>query len=254
VLDTAVWLEVDGIPISGRLYLPGSDGRYPAVGICHGIPSGKPAEAGDGGYPLLAAEICRQGFAVLIFNFRGAGDSGGNLDMLGWTRDLTAVIDYLWGLPVVDRSHLALLGFSGGAAVAVYVAARDKRVALVAACACPAEFSFFDDATGPQAVVDYFRGIGTIRDADFPPSAEEWFNGFRVVSPINCVGEVAPRPLLLVHGDRDETVSVSHAHRLYERAGEPKRLVVIEGAGHRLRQDAQAVAAVIGWLRAHCQR
>ena len=253
MLNKPVLLEVDGISISGRLYLPDGNRRYPAVGVCHGIPSGKPADSDDGGYPLLAERICQEGFAVLIFNFRGAGDSGGNLDMLGWTRDLTAVIDYLWDLPGVDRSHLALLGFSGGAAVSVYVAARDKRVASVAACACPAEFSFFNDASEPQQIVDYFRSIGTIRDADFPRSAEEWFNGFSLVSPIKYVDGITPRPLLLVHGNKDETVNISHAHRLYERAGEPKQLVIIEGAGHRLRQDNQAVMAVLDWLKARCR-
>jgi len=254
VLNKSVLLEVDGISISGRLYLPDNNGRYPAVCVCHGIPSGKPADPDDGGYPLLAERICREGFAVLIFNFRGAGDSGGNLDMLGWTRDLTAAIDYLWDLPGVDNSHLALLGYSGGAAISVYVAARDKRVASVAACACPAEFSFFNDASEPQQIVDYFRSIGTIRDADFPRSAEEWFNGFSLVSPIKCVDGITPRPLLLVHGNKDETVNISHAHRLYERAGEPKQLIIIEGAGHQLRRDNQAVMAVLDWLKARCRR
>ena len=254
MLKRTILLEVDGISVSGRLYLPDGNSRHPAVCVCHGIPSGKPSDSDDGGYQLLAERICQEGFAVLIFNFRGAGDSGGNLDMLGWTRDLTAAIDYLWDLPGVDRSHLALLGFSGGAAVSVYVAARDKRVASVAACACPAEFSFFNDASEPQQIVDYFRSIGTIRDADFPRSAEEWFNGFSLVSPIKYVDGITPRPLLLVHGNKDETVNISHAHRLYEKAGEPKQLVIIEGAGHRLRQDNQAVAAVLDWLKARCRR
>ena len=96
MLKRAILLEVDGIPVSGRLYLPDGNSRHPAVCVCHGIPSGKPSDSDDGGYPLLAERICQEGFAVLIFNFRGAGDSGGNLDILGWTRDLTAVIDYLW--------------------------------------------------------------------------------------------------------------------------------------------------------------
>jgi alpha-beta hydrolase superfamily lysophospholipase len=42
---------------------------------------------------------------------------------------------------------------------------------------------------------------------------------------------------------------VEHAHRLYEKAGTPKKLVVIEGAGHRLRRDEKAVGAVLDWLK-----
>jgi len=118
-------------------------------------------------------------------------------------------------------------------------------------CACPAEFTFFTEADDPQSVIEYFRGIGTIRDKDFPHSAEEWLSGFRLISPIKCVAEIAPRPLLLVHGSEDEVVDVSHAHKLYGRAGEPKQIVIIDGAGHRLRQDDRTMAIVIDWLESH---
>jgi fermentation-respiration switch protein FrsA (DUF1100 family) len=239
-------LKVDGLDIVGRLYLPAGKKPYPTVCLCHGIPSGIPAP-GDG-YPALAEQICRHGFAVLIFNFRGAGASGGNLDMLGWSRDLKAVIDYLCALPEVDRSRLSLLGFSGGAAVSVYVASSDKRVSSVAACACPAEFSKLDEA---PSLVEHYRSIGAIRDSDFPPSAEEWFNGFKAVKPIDYVAGISPRPLLLVHGSQDELVDVGDAHRLYARAGEPRKLVIIDGAGHRLRQNDEAMAAVLDWLKSH---
>ncbi len=141
-------LKVDDLKIAGQLYLPGEQNSYPTVCVCHGIPA-HPPDPGDRGYPLLAEKICHQGFAVLIFNFRGTGASGGNLDILGWTRDLGAVIDYLCALPEVDKARLALLGFSGWAAVSIYVAAQDRRVSSIVACASPAEFtSFFDEQLG----------------------------------------------------------------------------------------------------------
>jgi fermentation-respiration switch protein FrsA (DUF1100 family) len=245
-----VTLEVDDLIIVGQLYLPPGNMAYPTVCVCHGIPAGI-SDPSDRGYPLLAEQICNQGFAVLIFNFRGTGNSSGNLDILGWTRDLKVVIDYLCALPEVDKSHLFLLGFSGGAAVSVYVASQDSRVSSVAACACPAEFTFFTQADEPQSLIDHFRSIGAIRDDDFPPSIEEWFNGFKLVKPVDYVAGISPRPLLLVHGSRDETVEVSDAHRLYDRAGEPKQIVIVEGAGHRLRRNDEAMAMVIDWLKAH---
>jgi fermentation-respiration switch protein FrsA (DUF1100 family) len=208
------------------------------------VPSGNPPDPGDGGYPALAETICRENRIVFIFNFRGAGESGGNFDMPGWGRDLLAVIDYLWDLPDIARPNLTLVGFSAGGATSIYVASQDERVSAVAACASPAEFSFITGAD-----VERFRRIGIIRDAGFPQSVEAWLDGFRRVTPLHHVAGIAPRPLLLVHGDLDETVPLEHAYRLYERAGEPKRLVVIEGAGHRLRQDARAIGTVFDWLR-----
>lgn len=245
-----VALEVDGLNIVGQLYLPPGDMPYPTVCVCHGIPAKIPAP-GDRGYAALAEQICRHGFAVLIFNFRGTGASGGNLDILGWTRDLKAMVGYLWALPEVDKSCLSLLGFSGGAAVSVYVASQDNRVSSVVACACPAEFTFFTKADKPQSIIDHFRSIGTIRDNDFPHSTREWLGRFELVKPINYVAGISPRPLLLVHGSQDETIKVSDAHRLYSRAGEPKQLVIVDGAGHRLRRNDEAMAVVLDWLKFH---
>ncbi len=250
MLHNFVPLEVDGVAIVGQLYLPDSKVLCPAVCLCHGIPSGNPPDPGDGGYPQLAERICRDSFAVLIFNFRGTGYSGGNLDILGWTQDLRAGIDHLWSLDGIDKSHLSLVGFSAGAAVSVYVAARDERVSGVVACACPADFSLFDE---PQSIIDRFRVIGTIRDEGFPPSVETWFSSFAEVTPVNHVAGIAPRPLLLVHGSQDDLVPLSHGRRLYGAAGEPKELVVLEGAGHRLRQDDRAVGAILDWLKSRGQ-
>ena len=247
-----VVLEVDGLKIVGQLYLPGKGERtpYSTVCVCHGIPA-KSRDPSDGGYPLLAERICRQGFAVFIFNFRGTGASSGNLDILGWTRDLKAAIDYLYALPEVDRSHLSLLGFSGGAAVSVFVASKDKRVSSIVTCACPTEFTLLTKADDPSSVIDHFRSIGVIRDEGFPQSTEEWLNGFRLVSPIRYVAGIAPRPLLLVHGSQDELVEVSRAYKLYDSAGEPKQIIIVDGAGHRLRQNDRAMAIVIDWLKSH---
>ena len=253
MLSKAVTLHVEGITISGRLYLPDEKARYPVVCICHGIPASLPKFYNEG-YPLLAERICQEKFAVLIFNFRGTGASGGNFDIMGWTRDLKAAIDYLCALPQVDKSHLSLLGFSGGAAVAIYVASQDSRVSCVAACACPAEFTFITEVDEPQSVVEHFRGIGTIRDEGFPESAEEWLDGFRLVRPVEYVAGIIPRPLLLVHGSGDETVDIHDAYRLYEKAGEPKHIIVVSGAGHGLRQDEKAVAIATDWLKSQCRQ
>ncbi len=253
MLTRDVKLKVDGIDISGRLYLPGAKTSYPTVCLCHGIPSGRTPDPSDGGYPALAERVCREGFVTLIFNFRGAGESGGNLDMLGWTQDLKAAIDFLWDLPEVNKSHLYLCSFSGGAAVSVYVAAQDRRISGVAACACPSHFTLIE-GNDPQSLVQRFRSIGVIRDDNFPPSVQKWFEGFRQVSPIQYVAGISPHPLLIIHGSKDEVVELSHAYQLYDTAVEPKRLVIIDGAGHRLRLEERAVLAVLDWLKSQIAR
>ena len=52
----------------------------------------------------------------------------------------------------------------------------------------------------------------------------------------SLVPRVAPRPLLLVHGELDRRLPPASSRYVYERAGEPKELVILEGAKHSLRQ------------------
>jgi alpha-beta hydrolase superfamily lysophospholipase len=241
-------LPLEGISLVGQLLLPDLEGNYPLLCLCHGAPSGEPPRPDDGGYPELAEKLCRNGLAVFWFNFRGTGDSGGNMDPAGWTRDLQAVLDYLWGLDNFDKSRLSLVGFSLGAAVAIYVASKDTRVSGVVACACPAEITPFEQGNW-RALVDHFREIGAIRDDDFPPSLEEWVAGCQRIHPFNRIAAIAPRPVLIIHGSQDSTVSVEDAQRLYEKAGLPKRLVILDGAGHRLRSDKRVIDTIVNWIK-----
>jgi dipeptidyl aminopeptidase/acylaminoacyl peptidase len=243
-------IQVDGVSLVGQLFLPDLAAKYPLVCLCHGVPSGNPPDPDDGGYPELAERLCRHGLAVFWFNFRGTGESGGNLDLAGWARDLQAVLNYLWEQDNFDKARLSLVGFSAGAAVSIFVAAGDSRVSGVIACCCPAEIVFSNQDNNWQAVIDRFRAIGVFRDRSFPPSVEEWAANCQSINPINYIDKIAPRPLLLIHGSDDQVVPLEHAQRLYEKAGVPKRLIVIDGAGHRLRRDNRVIEALLKWLNA----
>ncbi len=63
------------------------------------------------------------------------------------------------------------------------------------------------------------------------------------------VGELSPRPLLLVHGERDRNLPVECSNIIYQNAGEPKELVTLEGCGHFLRECSQEVHDLLrDWL------
>ncbi len=245
-MQTETVIEVDGLKLRGQLYLPQSNPRL-MVCICHGIPADLPNPS-DEGYAPLARRLLSEGFAAFTFNFRGTGASEGNLDIMGWTRDLKGVVDYLTSLRATF-SRLVLLGFSAGGAVSIHVASQDQRVGAVAACASPAEFFPTEKFKDLDALLEHFRRIGAIRDEDFPPSKEEWLKGFEEIRPIKYIAGISPRPLLLVHGTEDEVVDISHVHRLYAEAGEPKKLAIIEGAGHRLKGEEKAIEAIVSWLK-----
>ena len=244
-----VKLEVDGLRLAAEVYLPKGKGAHPALCICHGVPAKRTPDSTDRGYPLLAERFCSEGFVAFIFNFRGTGESEGNFDMLGWTRDLKAAIDYLFQFDTVDKSRLSLMGFSGGAMALVYCAANDKRVSSVVACACPARFFDISEFSRIEEFLTHCRQVGIIRDNNFPPSMEKWARGFDEVSPIKWIHKIAPRPLLILHGDSDLTVPLSHAWELYNRAEEPKDISIIPGAEHKLRLSEPAMSAALAWLK-----
>ena len=63
------------------------------------------------------------------------------------------------------------------------------------------------------------------------------------------VGELAPRPIFLIHGLADTRLSPDCSRMLYEQAGEPKRIELLDEATHSLRQRREDVRRLlIGWF------
>ncbi len=65
----------------------------------------------------------------------------------------------------------------------------------------------------------------------------------------HVAGELAPKPLLLIHGDADTILPAESSQALYDRAGEPKTLKILPGVGHRLAEAADEVFDLVAdWL------
>jgi dipeptidyl aminopeptidase/acylaminoacyl peptidase len=238
----------EGLKISGAIYIPEvPTGILPALIFCHGIPA-RWKGPDDRGYPLLAERFCRKGFLVLIFNFRGTGSSEGNFDLRGWARDLEGALDYLSRRPEVDRQRIFVMGFSGGAAVSIYVAARRKEIAGLISCASPAEFKDLITGRGLKDFLIHAREVGIVRDDHFPASLDDWERSFQTVKPLDWVDQIPPRPFLIVHGTDDRVVDVSQASALYEKVRGKAELFLIKGAEHRLRIDERAMTKAEEWL------
>ena len=63
------------------------------------------------------------------------------------------------------------------------------------------------------------------------------------------VAELAPTPLLLVHGLADIRLPPDCSRLLHDLAGDPKRLELLEGATHSLRQRREEVRTLLlGWF------
>jgi putative redox protein len=215
----------------------------PAVVICHAFHSADvPDPAAT--LPELADRIAQEmGWLALVFNYRGCGASKGQFSLGGWLRDVLAAIDHAGRQD--GAREVWLLGFGTGGALAICAAAREPRVKGVVSVAAPADFD--DWASHPRRLLEHSRERRLITDPAFPPSMELWARELRDLRAVACVAQMAPRPLLIVHGQDDDQVPVFDARVLGDAHGSAD-LRIIPGGGHQLRHDPRAVAVIMGWL------
>ena len=239
--------SVDGVRLAGKIYIPKVKVKpLPTVCFCHGIPSPVRLKK-DKGYAGLAEKFVKYGFIVLIFNFRGTGFSNGNFTFLGWVKDLKSVINFLCSREDVDKERLAVVGFSGGAIVSNYVVAVDKRVKALVLGACP---TYTRKTVGNLVKVIVESGkLGSLRGLSKQYTEKMLRKELLRITPTKWIGKVSPRPILIIHGEKDEVVGLEHAYKLYLKAKKPKKLEIIPGASHRLRLSDKAVKKILGWLK-----
>jgi putative redox protein len=86
-----------------------------------------------------------------------------------------------------------------------------------------------------------------VKDPDFPPDFDGWAAELKQVQPVPDAKRIAPRPFLVVHGDRDDLTPLDDGRALAASHGDAE-IRIIDGAGHELRHDPRAVAVFLGWL------
>lgn len=243
-------VQSDGINIKGFVEFPAARPamQYPALIICHGIPgSGAERPADDPGYESLVKRFSGLGMASVFFNFRGCGDSGGDFDMMGWTRDLRAVIDKISNTPHVDPTRIILLGFSGGGASAICVAADNPDIFALASVSSPSTFTIFDK--DPDEIIDDFRQRGLIKTPGFPSNINQWKDSFSEIEPLKWISYFKGKHLLIMHGDADDLIPVSQAQDLYSKAPAGiTEINIIPGGEHRLRNNQQCLQILDDWF------
>jgi putative redox protein len=217
----------------------------PGLILCHGFPIGPlDARRSAGTFPQLIDRIAYEvGYVAMTFNFRGTGTSTGDFSLQGWIDDLRTAIDHLMRTTGVTR--VVLVGTNTGGSIAICVGADDPRVSAVALLSPRADFD--DWADHPRRFLDHAREIGAVRSPGFPRSMDDWSRAFRRFRPAAAAKRFAPRPLLVMHGEDDESVPTTDARQLAQAHGAAE-LALLPGAGHRLRHDPRAIAIVLGWL------
>lgn len=173
----------------------------------------------------------RAGYSVFTYDMRDRGQSGGSAVTLGALEqvDLVAAVEYVVSRRDVDQRRIGALGVSLGGAVTILAAARDRRIrAVVDDCG-------FSDAPGVIASsFTHFIGLPAFPFAPITVQIAEWRAGVDInaVRPMDVIGRISPRPVLIIHGLADTLVPPRNSARNYAAAGLPKEIWWVPRAGH----------------------
>ena len=237
--------------IRGDFVFPKGEGPYPGICKFHGMPGGSDQVGG------VATRLAKAGFAVLTFDFRGFRRSDGIFRLSGEIEDARMAVTHLLESEKTLDSWTGVYGASYGGAVATCAAANDARLNAICLRAPVYDTVWFAESSMIRPAVDYILETDPtqIRGIDDPEIREEvlrlMVEDGRVHNPMNEVSKISPRPLLIVHGSDDVGIDLAGVKRLYELAGEPKDLVVVEGANHELSNPAAydiTMKTVVDWF------
>ena len=212
--EAVTFTSADGVVLGGW-FVPATTSPGAAAAWTMVVFNGN---AGNRAYrAALALAFRTHGVSLLLFDYRGYGDSGGSPHERGLALDSRAARHYLLTRPDVDASRLVYFGESLGAAVAVELATEHPPSALV----LRSPFTSMVDV----ARVHYpILPVGLL--------LRDRFASIERIADIRA-------PLLIIAGDRDSIVPLDQSRRLYDAATSPKQYLVIEGADHN---DADLVA------------
>lgn len=202
----------DGLRLAA-LYKPPRNGAV--IVLCHGY------KMDCSEMIPIAALLARHGYGVLLPDQRSHGDSSGELISFGYHewQDLQAVIDFLQTQQ--PTAKIGLFGNSMGGALALYYAARDPRIAAVI-------------AQSPYASIAHTINKSVSRYTGLPPfpfaplinyfaERKLKFNSAEV-APLTHIGQISPRPVMLMMGGRDQVVQPEGIFALHHAAGTSSEL------------------------------
>ena len=224
-----IQVATPGERVPGVLLRPSTPARAPGVLLLHGLSSTKERMADS-----IGAALAGRGLASLAIDLPLHGSRNGDVRSLAalhpfaiianWrlaVTDAIAALDFLADHRSIDGSRLALVGYSLGAFLSVQLASEDSRI----------------------------EGVVLAAGGDLPDALPAETMVRAIADPLKSIRRMN-KPVMMINGQFDGTVTPSQARRLHEAAREPKTIRWYRG-GHwppqsELEAAADWIAALFG--------
>jgi len=175
----------------------------------------------------LIKSFLNEGYNLMTFDFRNSGESEGDVTSVGYFEksDLLGAIEYA---KKRGSDEIVLLGFSMGASTAILAAAESQDVDAVIADSPFSDLtSYLDENLSVWSNLPSFFNKTTLFTMKLLTGVDT-----KDVSPVNEIGKIYPRPVLLIHSTDDELIPVKHSYILKEASGDNVELWETSGASH----------------------
>jgi len=206
-------------------YLPAQDSEQVII-MVHG--EGNNRADPSIGMLDIASQLVKHGYSVLMFDLRGHGESEGNMKSAGYyeKKDLAGAVEYVKGR---GFNRIGVIGFSMGAGTALLTAAENTDIDAVVA---DSGFADLKDVMEPEFAKRTKFPKFFLRPLLFIVKIIYRVD-FTAIQPVECVPEIAPRPIFFIHGELDDIFAVDHAYRLQQASQNPQnQLWIAPKAGH----------------------
>jgi uncharacterized protein len=255
---SSVILENHGQKIFGVLHLPtGLSSKMPAVLILHGFGGNKVGT--NRLYVTQAQKLSARGIAVFRLDFRGCGDSEGELvdtTIESEISDAIQGIHFLQKHSQIDSTRLGILGISLGGAVSILTAKRIhsiKSLGLWAPVASGRVWQAEWEKLHPkQHAVPAEKEICYQGKAIGQPFLQEFIK----MDLNQSVRELGHVPMLHIHGELDTTVTTEHCvcfEQWRKEASAKNRFIRLPESDHRfsnLDEQQTLLQETLDWFHA----
>ncbi len=242
-----------GKTLRGMLHVPAAQKRrLPGVVFFHGF-TGNRLES-HGMFVKCSRELSRAGIGSLRFDFYGSGESDGEfreMSLRGEIGDGRSAVDFLRAQAGIDPERVGLLGFclGGTVASALALSVAAKVVVLWSALAHTGRLREIIQRSARK--IPGKAGASEFNTQEISPRLTD---DVLKVEPIRHLARFKG-PTLIVHGEKDASVAVSHARDFYQAAGaDAKEIAIIAGADHYFnstRWEQETILRTVQWFVGH---